>query len=142
MVTTITKQIDIDIEVGKAIEAARNSYDEGPNEILRRLLGIDSTPVDAPTISTGKGWNNGRVFLPNGSNLHMFYNGSNYTAKIKNGNLWADGRTFRSLSGAARHFSDESLNGWKYWYVFLPGENEAVLVDTLRKKRPTRKRLT
>lgn len=38
------KTIEIDLDVNKAIEAGRIGFDESPNEILRRLLGIDLRP--------------------------------------------------------------------------------------------------
>lgn len=39
------KAIDIDIEVHRAIEAGRLEFEESPNKILRRLLGIDIGPI-------------------------------------------------------------------------------------------------
>lgn len=41
------KTIEIDLDVNKAIEAGRIGFDESPNEILRRLLGIDLRPRNA-----------------------------------------------------------------------------------------------
>lgn len=40
------KTIEIDLDVNKAIEAGRIGFEESPNEILRRLLGIDLRPRD------------------------------------------------------------------------------------------------
>lgn len=41
------KSIEIDLDVNKAIEAGRIGLEESPNQILRRLLGIDARPKDA-----------------------------------------------------------------------------------------------
>lgn len=41
------KTIEIDLDVNKAIEAGRIDFEESPNKILRRLLGIDLKPRDA-----------------------------------------------------------------------------------------------
>lgn len=41
------KSIEIDLDVNKAIEAGRIGFEESPNQILRRLLGIDARPRDA-----------------------------------------------------------------------------------------------
>jgi len=41
------KKIKIDIDVKRAIEAGRVDFDEGENDILRRLLGIDRKPAVA-----------------------------------------------------------------------------------------------
>ena len=35
------KQIEIDLDVNRALGNARRSFDESPNDILRRLVGID-----------------------------------------------------------------------------------------------------
>jgi hypothetical protein len=43
------KTIEIDLDVNKAIEAGRIDFEESPNEVLRRLLGIDLRPRDADT---------------------------------------------------------------------------------------------
>jgi len=39
------KAIDIDIDVHRAIETGRLTFEESPNQILRRLLGIDLGPL-------------------------------------------------------------------------------------------------
>lgn len=41
------KTIEIDIDVHRAIENARTSFDQTPNEILRWLLAIDRRPTEA-----------------------------------------------------------------------------------------------
>jgi hypothetical protein len=41
------KKIEIDLDVNKEIETGRIGFDESPNQILRRLLGIDLRPRDA-----------------------------------------------------------------------------------------------
>jgi hypothetical protein len=42
------REIGIDLDVHRAIEAARQSFEETPNGILRRLLGIDAPAVQRP----------------------------------------------------------------------------------------------
>ena len=39
------KQIEIDLDVNRAIENGRISFDESHNQVLRRLLAIDGRPV-------------------------------------------------------------------------------------------------
>jgi len=135
-----TKTIDIDIDVGKAIEAARLGFDETPNAILRRLLHIDAPRLTTPQpLAQTDGWTFGGVFLPNGSKLFMTYNGIEYWAKIHNGFIKFEGHIFKSLSGAAAAATEQTLNGWHYWYVRLPGENFVTLADELRPHRSTRK---
>jgi hypothetical protein len=42
------KQIEIDLDVHRAIENGRTSFEEHENDILRRLLGIDSKRLGEP----------------------------------------------------------------------------------------------
>jgi len=42
------KQIEIDLDVNRAIENARIGFDESHNQILRRLLAIDGRPARQP----------------------------------------------------------------------------------------------
>jgi hypothetical protein len=43
------KKIEIDLDVNRALESARQRSDESPNQILRRLIGIDGlAPADDP----------------------------------------------------------------------------------------------
>ena len=59
------KQIAIDLEVNRAIEAGRLSFEETENAILRRLLGIDARPAGAP-----------RQRLPRSSGAYMIVMGN------------------------------------------------------------------
>lgn len=43
------KPIEIDLDVHRCIEAARADFDETPNTILRRILGIDKTEAIPPS---------------------------------------------------------------------------------------------
>jgi len=132
--------IEIDIDVHKAIEAARLSFDDTPNDILRRLLGIEAATRGslAELLMNGSGWSYGGVFLPNGSRLGMTYNGEHYTAIIQDGALRIGDIEFKSLSGAAQHVTGQNLNGWNYWHVQRPGEAQYILTNDLRTQRSTR----
>jgi hypothetical protein len=44
------KQIEIDLDVHRLIENARSDFEESPNTILRRLLGIDRAHVSRPDL--------------------------------------------------------------------------------------------
>lgn len=44
------KHIEIDLDVNKAIENGRATFDESHNDILRRLLGIDPRSTPGPSI--------------------------------------------------------------------------------------------
>ena len=130
------KQIDIDINVYKAIESGRLSFDENPNTILRRLLHLDVTPQAIPNQNSSvlrDGWrSNSGVFLPNGTAMTMAYNGIHYVADVHGKSIRAKGKKFKSLSGAANHLTGQSLNGWNYWFVQRPEDIKPVQAKTLR----------
>lgn len=121
--------IMIDVEVHKAIEAARESFSEMPNNILRRMLGIGGVsggparPADTARpngsarpagparprakggVSGADGWSkldrSGRdVFLPNGTELRAAYAGQAVTGTIAEGEWQVGGERYRSPSAA------------------------------------------
>ncbi len=131
--------IMIDVEVHKAIEAARESFSEMPNTILRRMLGIGgySGAAAAPARrakaggAVDGGWSKldrrGRnVFLPDGTELRAAYGGRTVEGRIAGG-MWQVGderygspsaaliANVRSSSG-----TPVNLNGWRHWEVKLP----------------------
>ena len=139
-----TRSIEIDFEVHKAIELERRSFNETPNEVLRRMLGIDASEVSRPEPSSvmslaagrpwvGKGKSTG-LTLPHGTALQLDYNGQRFTGRVENGSLVLEGQRFSSPSGAAdelcrtRDGRKTSLNGKELIQVRLPGENGWVLL--------------
>lgn len=139
-----TRSIDIDFEVHKAIELERRSFDETPNEALRRMLGIDASETQRPESESvtplangrpwvGKGKSTGLI-LPHGTDLQMDYNGQRFTGRVDNGFLVVEGQRFSSPSGAAdelcrtRDGRKTSLNGKELIQVRLPGGSGWVLL--------------
>ena len=133
--------IMIDVELHKAIEAARRNFGETPNAILRRMLGIDGIGGGDALAAGGRarggnanggGWSKRnhkgrRVFLPDGTALRATYSGQSVTGVIAGG-LWQVGEArYRSPSAAlianvrSRAGTPVNLNGWRHWEVKLPG---------------------
>ena len=148
------RTIEIDFDVHKLIEAERRSFSDAPNAALRRLLKLpDSSqpsafePVSKPPSPgwAGEGWRGKNVFLPNGTQLRMSYNGRVYNATIE-GSCWkSEGGVFTSPSGAASGLAKTKtgkatrLDGWGYWEALLPGESEWVRLNELwRRANPDR----
>ena len=135
-----TRQICIDFDVHKKIEMERKSFSETENQVLRRLLNLPEDPVSKlNTASTGgRSWSEDGVELPHGTELRMTYNGSVIEAEIEDGQLVVYGRKATSLSNAAMMFAKTrkgtapNLNGWLYWFVRRPLDNDWIEVDTLR----------
>lgn len=145
-----TRSIDIDFEVHKAIELERRGFGETPNEVLRRMLGIDVSRADRPEPNSvmpvdegrpwvGKGKSTGLV-LPHGTDLQMDYNGQRFSGRVENGSLVLEGQRFSSPSGAAdelcrtRDGRKTSLNGKELVRVRLPGEARWVLLKEFEQR--------
>jgi hypothetical protein len=58
--------------------------------------------------------------------------GSWHTGEIRRSSWSVEGVTYDSPSGAAKGVTGVSLNGWKYWYATLPGQDTWVSLSHLR----------
>ncbi|WP_018065677.1 hypothetical protein [Martelella mediterranea] len=149
-----TRSIEIDFDVHKAIELERRGFDETPNEVLRRMLGIDVSAVQrsarslaASPIAEGRSWvgkgKSAGLMLPHGTDLQMVYNGQHFTGHVDNGSLVLEGQRFSSPSGAAdelcrtRDGKKTSLNGKELIQVRLPGESEWQLLKAYEQQLHT-----
>jgi Restriction Enzyme Adenine Methylase Associated len=139
------RTIEIDLDVHKLIEAERETFAEPPNNVLRRLLKIDtgaSAPRQVPHETAGA-WTGKRVTLPAGTLVRMEYRGQTHRGEIRDSSWLVDGRRFESPSAAAggvartKHGRRPSLDGWKYWHAQRPGESGWTSIDALR-QRPSR----
>jgi hypothetical protein len=139
------RTIAIDMEVHKRIEAARLSFEESDNAILRRLLRVgEAQPAGAPEPAAPPrrakgggaadgGWSkigrHGRtVFLPDGTLLRAAYGGRTVEGEVRDGAWLVNGAAYNSPSAAlianvqTKDGSPVNLNGWRHWEVRRPGE--------------------
>src|SRR5690348_4983985 len=97
--------IEIDFDVHKAIEMARQSFSETPNDVLRRLLkigqGAGSLPETGPPRGSGRPWSGKGVVLPHGTRLRMEYNGRSHSGEIIDGQWHVESGVYGSPSAAA-----------------------------------------
>lgn len=144
--------VDIDLDVYRTIEAARQSFDESRNAILRRVLNIDAgggaRPPESPAgpmraKSGGAedgGWSKldrfGRpVFLPDGTKLRAAYAGRALNGEIIGGMWVVAGQAYNSPSAAlnanvrTRDGNPVNLNGWRHWEVLVPGRTNWVRLN-------------
>ncbi len=136
--------IEIDFDVHKTIEMARQSFSETQNEVLRRLLKIGQatkSPEIPPHGDDGRPWAGKGVVLPHGTRLKMEYNGRGHSGEIIDGQWHVEGGVYGSPSaaavGVAKNKAGEpitSLDGWLYWSVQFPGSAKWVPILSLRKK--------
>lgn len=110
------RSIEIDFDIHKIIETNRTSFEESPNEVLRRILklqpiekprfvsepswmhrnGTKEISANPPKVVTNgtlsrSGWHGKGVDLPNGTLFHMEYNGEVYSGDIQNGKWCIEG---------------------------------------------------
>lgn len=128
------KTIKVDISVSRIIESARRSFGETENDILRRLLGIDSVDRATEQPSGQLGWtgvhqkSGKRVFLPDGTEMKATYNGQTIHARIEEERIAVNGKSYKAVSPALQENvltkagGNTSLNGWEYWLAKKPGE--------------------
>jgi hypothetical protein len=135
--------IEIDFDIHKMIEAERRSFSEKPYVALRRLLKLPEVMQEvAKPKAEGRPWQEDKVVIPHGSLARMEYaRGTQvYEGQFLDGALVVNGQRFTSLSAAAgalaktKNGNAPSLNGWNYWSVQLPGSDQYVLLEHLRKR--------
>jgi len=138
------RTIDIDFDIHKLIEAERRSFDERPNDALRRLLKLPSkTPASGPRpigSSAGRSWFGEGVTLVHGTHVRMRYNGRLYEGEIVDGKWVIEGKIFDSPSGAAsgiavtKRGKKTRLDGWIYWEIQAPGDTGWTPIAAIRPK--------
>ena len=139
--------IMIDLEVYKAIEAARESFTEMPNAILRRVLGLDHalpanelshTAVEAKhgSVAANGSRESSPIAIPDGAELRAAYCGVTVTGAVREG-IWEVGGSKFDLPSAdliAGHHKGSEVpvdeKGWEDWEIRLPGaENWRRVAD-------------
>lgn len=139
------RSIEIDFDVHKRIEMERQSYAETPNTVLRRLLELNELK-EQPSGHTdedhspmrGCSWNGKGVTLPDGTQLRMTYGGHTYFGVIEKAFWVVDGERYKSPSAAAgvcastKRGTRTLLNGWKYWWIKRPSDEDWLSLESLR----------
>lgn len=143
-------QIDIDFEVFKGLTAQLQSESENYNDVIRRLLGLPGREssfrpgeIDAPGLpvpsqnalapQTGGVWYSS-VFLPNGTVFRATYKGKTHRAWIQN-SQWVDEFSIvrTSPSDAASAITGNNVNGWRFWFVRRPQDEDWQRMDALKR---------
>lgn len=80
----------------------------------------------------GHGFYSRGLTLPNGTALRARYKGYEYRAKIEN-DAWIDHLENRHFSptGAAKAITGNSVNGWRFWEAWRPGDSKWRRLDLL-----------
>lgn len=131
-------KVEIDFDVYKEITTRRESPDVTENEVLRKVFGLPETKIqliERTSLTPHKEWEWKGVTLPAGTELLSEYLGRRHSARIEDGWIAIDGRTYKSPSKAASTITRSQVNGWKFWKYKNPATNEWHLLNTLRVNR-------
>lgn len=76
------------------------------------------------------------VFFPNETKFRATYKAKTYFAEIRD-ERWLDheGNTKNSPSDAAGSISQTNVNGWRFWFVKRPGDDDWARMDELRPRK-------
>lgn len=142
--------IEVDFECYKALFSHFQSEQDSFNEVIRRLLGLPASEAELPfgvseppglplpaqnsllgSQSGGVWFSN--AFFPNGTLFRATYKGKTYRAQILN-SQWVDelGLVRTSPSDAASAISKTNVNGWRFWFVRRPGDEDWQRMDVFK----------
>ena len=125
-------QISIDLDVYKEIQSRITSFNDTPNQVLRRVFfPTETVAVEAK----GQGINmhvRGTV-LKDGLKLRKIYKGEFLEAVVDNGKILFNGKRYNSPSKAGCDATGTSVNGWIFWEYLDENSGSWRLLDNLRK---------
>jgi hypothetical protein len=147
-------KIEIDLDVYKALTLRLEHEKQTLNDVLREMLDLHSIvePIDfaeesrqaapesvalasqvaANSLVYQPGFSSRGLFLPNGTALRARYKGQEFRARIEN-SLWIDHENNRqhSPTAAAKVITGNSVNGWRFWEAWRPGDEKWRRLDLL-----------
>ncbi|TAJ67681.1 MAG: DUF2924 domain-containing protein [Chitinophagaceae bacterium] len=133
-----TTTIDIDLDVYKALVQHSNFIDEPANDVLKRLLNLNTKTVQQSVQSTVKNLTGGLttkgIFLKNGLKLRKHFKGTLFEATVHDGYIEFNNKKYTSPSGAAVRAAKGSVNGWRFWEFFDEKDGVWKILETLRDK--------
>ncbi len=139
--------IEIDMEIHKRLETARQSFSETDNDILRRLLHMNPARKHYPTASaeppaSTEDWiwsrSGQRAMLPAGTEVRARYGGQEFAGVIAKGAWLIEGQRFETPSEAiinlarTKEGQRTNLNGWNLWEFRRPQETSWKPLKVLR----------
>jgi len=126
-----TTKIDIDLDVYKAIQQRFISFSDTPNEVLRRVFGLEPTD-NKPSNIQREGLYIQGVLLKNGLKLRRKYCGKLVEATVEKNHISYNGKEYTSPSGAARAVTENSVNGWVFWQYYDEKTRKWQILSKLR----------
>lgn len=129
------KNIDIDFEVWKRLTNELQDPLDTYNNVIRRLLRLETTTPDVQEAQTGdsRAWTPIQgVSFPAGTEFRATYKRQTCTGKVEGGKLVVNGKKHKSPSGAAMSITKSPVNGWTFWEYCLPGDDAWKPIDARR----------
>lgn len=126
-------QISIDLDVYKAIQQNLKSFNDTPNQVLRRIFGLSTTDEKSSVPQREAMYVKGAL-LKDGLRLQKRFKGRMLEATVENGKIIYDGRSYTSPSGAAGAATGKNVNGWRFWEYFDDTSGIWKSLDFLRPK--------
>jgi len=118
------RTIRISEQVYKEI-AKRGKFGETPNDVLERVFKITKTKPQNCRIG---------LFPPNNTECRFNRDGEYVYGRIENGELILSIGNYSAFSTAAKALTGTSLNGWLYWEIKLPDEDQWILANSWRRR--------
>jgi short-subunit dehydrogenase len=109
------KQIQIDLEVYKAIVGNMETFDETPNDVLRKIFNIEMFSLKPLVNQT------------NAMVVRMHYQGKLFIGTMAGRAISYNGKTYNSPSKASTEITGTNRNGWRDWeYKDLLGNWQSI----------------
>lgn len=130
-----THTISIDEEIFRLIKDQMRSFDETPNDVLKRLLkkptSTQNTELHLKPVTF---WPYGGASFPVGLQLRKEFKGQLFTAIVVKNGILVDGlETYDSPSAAAIAVAKVSVNGWRFWQYFDEQHKSWNYISELRR---------
>ena len=150
--------IKVDFDVWREIVGMRGNEEMTENDVLRGILNLPDITTEekkppnniqqSESFLSSGGYSgipqrmpyqylNG---FPDGTRLRARHRYREYTAVINKGKIELNGKQFFNFSPAAFEITNTATNGWKFWEVQLPGENNWTMASSMRHQHPQRQR--
>lgn len=140
----MAKQIEVTLDVWKAIIQLYGSEKSTENDVIKELLDFYEFQKNLLTVTQGSkaGWSRSGVTLPEGSKLRKVLTektgygekGEMLFAEVRNGTFVVNRKSFGTPTAAAQSITKYGINGWYFWEVMLFGTTEWVSLHGLREQ--------
>ena len=125
--------IEVDFEVLKALMVRRASEDVSNNDVIRDLLKLPrAAQKSATNAPTRADWVVKGIRFPAGMDFRSKHQGRGISARVEDGALVLNGKSYDSPSAAAYAVTGYAVNGWVFWECRTPG-GEWRQMSTYRK---------